>query len=603
MRRPSSRQELLDVARSRRAGSTSPTSVRIDAARHERRALQRPHLLRGRRRRRPRPGRHLPRDRVVAEPLALQRLPRDRARLGPGHRDPLDEPVALAGDLGVGVRGGGEHVGEHVQHVGRPAASPEPETSSRSGSTADAEVGADRGQLVVDRDAVAGRGAGEQGLGEQLGDGRVLGRVPRERHPQPQLDHRDARAVRGEHPQAVGQRDVDHVRQRDLAGGAERRAAGGGRRRCGRSPRRCGARVVTVRSRLLLAGLRDGLDGSARARRLPAQRRGGGPHLLGGDGGQPVRQLGARSRRVRRAARGRRGPASGTSRGRSPGSSAADQRATWRASSSSVGPSAASLSSSSSSAPSTRSGSTAARVHRGDRERVGVARVERPHQARARGDVGDQAVDVHEAALQPGGLAVAEHRAEQRVAEVAVEVGGRVGQPVADGERGQRGVRVGHGLAALGARRRLGERRAGRASARAGMSPKCFSTSAQRLVDVEVAGDRDLRVARRVVGVEERRGVVEGGLLQLGEVAVAVVRVGERVEEDRRQQDPGEPAVGPVEDVEPDLLLDDVDLVAQVLLGERRARASGRPPGTAPAPARRRAAPRSSRCSPGGWSR
>jgi hypothetical protein len=54
----------------------------------------------------------------------------------------------------------------------------------------------------------------------------------------------------------------------------------------------------------------------------------------------------------------------------------------------------------------------------------------------------------------------------------------------------------------------------------------------QRLVDVQVARHRDLRVARRVVGVEERRGVVEGGLLQLGEVAVAVVRVGEGVVED-----------------------------------------------------------------------
>ena len=179
-------------------------------------------------------------------------------------------------------------------------------------------------------------------------------------------------------------------------------------------------------------------------------------------------------------------------------------------------------------------------------------------------------VGVHEPPLQAGGLAVAEHRAEQRVAEVAVEVGGRVGQPVADRERGQRGVRVGHGLAR--ARRPAAARRttAGRASAGPGCRRSASRPARQRLVDVEVARDRDQRVARRVVGVEERRGVVEGGLLQLGEVAVAVVRVGERVVEDRRQQDPGEPAVGPVEDVEPDLLLDDVDLVAQVLLGERR---------------------------------
>jgi hypothetical protein len=86
-------------------------------------------------------------------------------------------------------------------------------------------------------------------------------------------------------------------------------------------------------------------------------------------------------------------------------------------------------------------------------------------------------------------------------------------------------------------------------------------------VDVvaEIPGDGDLRVPRGVVGVEERRGVVQRRLLELGEVAVAVVGVGERVVEDRGQQDPGEAAVGPVQDVEPDLLLDDVDLVAQVL--------------------------------------
>ncbi|WP_291419663.1 insulinase family protein, partial [Actinophytocola sp.] len=55
---------------------------------------------------------------------------------------------------------------------------------------------------------------------------------------------------------------------------------------------------------------------------------------------------------------------------------------------------------------------------------------------------------------------------------------------------------------------------------------------------------------------------------QVDEVAVAVVRVGEGPVEHRRQQDPGEAAVGPVQDDEPDLLLDDVDLVAQVLVGD-----------------------------------
>jgi hypothetical protein len=85
---------------------------------------------------------------------------------------------------------------------------------------------------------------------------------------------------------------------------------------------------------------------------------------------------------------------------------------------------------------------------------------------------------------------------------------------------------------------------------------------------LEVARDGEHRVGRRVVGVEELRAVVEVGLLQLGEVAVAVVGVGEGLVQHRRQQDPGEPAVRPVEHVEADLLLHHVDLVAQVLRGD-----------------------------------
>ena len=46
--------------------------------------------------------------------------------------------------------------------------------------------------------------------------------------------------------------------------------------------------------------------------------------------------------------------------------------------------------------------------------------------------------------------------------------------------------------------------------------------------------------------------------------------VGEALEGDLRQLQPGEGAVGPVEHVDPDLLLHHVDLVAEVLLGDRR---------------------------------
>src|SRR6201989_1722087 len=113
------------------------------------------------------------------------------------------------------------------------------------------------------------------------------------------------------------------------------------------------------------------------------------------------------------------------------------------------------------------------------------------------------------------------------------------------------------GFSTSGSASRLSwEARGGAGGLRAGWdAAEVLLDQRQRLVDVEVARHGDLRVARRVVGVEERGGILQRGLLQLGEVAVAVVRVGERVVEEGRQEDPGDPAVGPVQDVEPDLLL------------------------------------------------
>ena len=93
----------------------------------------------------------------------------------------------------------------------------------------------------------------------------------------------------------------------------------------------------------------------------------------------------------------------------------------------------------------------------------------------------------------------------------------------------------------------------------------------QRVVGVEVAGHHEHRVGRRVVLVEEVGRVRHRRALQVDEPAVPVVGVGEGVEEHRRQQQPGEAAVRPVEHVDPDLLLDHRDLVGQVFLGEPRA--------------------------------
>ncbi len=207
------------------------------------------------------------------------------------------------------------------------------------------------------------------------------------------------------------------------------------------------------------------------------------------------------------------------------------------------------------------------RVHGGDDERVGVARLERAEQPAGGVDVGDQRLAVDQALLQPGAVALGEDRGEHEVGEVAVELVDRVGHPVADRERGQRRVRVGVLAAQLTGGRRLGER--GPAGRGAGRDvAEVLVDQVLGPVDLDVARDREHGVGRRVVGVEELRAVVEVGLLELGEVAVPVVRVGERVVQHRRQQDPGEAAVGPVEHVEADLLLDHVDLVAQVLLGD-----------------------------------
>src|SRR2546423_10869763 len=90
----------------------------------------------------------------------------------------------------------------------------------------------------------------------------------------------------------------------------------------------------------------------------------------------------------------------------------------------------------------------------------------------------------------------------------------------------------------------------------------------ERCVHGEIPGDREYRVARRVIDVEERSAIVQGGSFELGEIAVAVVRIGKGVVEHRRKRNPWESAVGPVEDIEPDLFLDHADLITKVVGGE-----------------------------------
>src|SRR5690606_14019924 len=66
------------------------------------------------------------------------------------------------------------------------------------------------------------------------------------------------------------------------------------------------------------------------------------------------------------------------------------------------------------------------RVDRGDGERVRVPRLERPEQARARADVGDQAVLVHQPLLQAGAVAVGQHTGQHQVGQVGVQLPDRV---------------------------------------------------------------------------------------------------------------------------------------------------------------------------------
>ncbi len=88
---------------------------------------------------------------------------------------------------------------------------------------------------------------------------------------------------------------------------------------------------------------------------------------------------------------------------------------------------------------------------------------------------------------------------------------------------------------------------------------------------LEVARHDERGVARRVEGLEERLGVLEGRGVEVLEVAVEVVRVEPVLVRDLRHVEPREPAVRPVQDVDLDLVLHDALLVREVLLRDREA--------------------------------
>ena len=113
---------------------------------------------------------------------------------------------------------------------------------------------------------------------------------------------------------------------------------------------------------------------------------------------------------------------------------------------------------------------------------------------------------------------------------------------------------------------RLGERPAARSRACLDV-PEVPAGEFEHVIRDAVAGDDEHGVRGRVVAVVEVRRILGRRVLEVGEVPVAVVGVRVAVERERRQGDPREAPVWPVQDVDLDLLLDDGDLVVEVLLG------------------------------------
>ena len=102
-------------------------------------------------------------------------------------------------------------------------------------------------------------------------------------------------------------------------------------------------------------------------------------------------------------------------------------------------------------------------------------------------------------------------------------------------------------------------------SGRCGMRAEVLLRQLHHLVRRRVAGDDEHGVVRRVVGVEELLHIVEVRRLELGEVAVEVVRVVPVRVRLLRQAEPLEGAVRLVEHVDADLFADHVLLVLQRL--------------------------------------
>ena len=145
-------------------------------------------------------------------------------------------------------------------------------------------------------------------------------------------------------------------------------------------------------------------------------------------------------------------------------------------------------------------------------QRGGVADVERvAHEAEVAADAGHRAVALHQPLDQPGRVAVGEHLGQHDVRQVAGEVADRVGHPP-----GRRPPPAAGASRSVYDSRRSAVRSGSAKSGRAGAGPGRHVAEVPldqrgRLGHVEVAGDREHRVAAGVVAVEEVGGVGDGG--------------------------------------------------------------------------------------------
>ena len=83
---------------------------------------------------------------------------------------------------------------------------------------------------------------------------------------------------------------------------------------------------------------------------------------------------------------------------------------------------------------------------------------------------------------------------------------------------------------------------------------------------LEIAEHQEHGVIRRVVGVKEFLHVGERGGVEIGEIAVEIVRVGPVAKGDGRKIEPRKAAVGLVHHVDADFFLHDVALIAQIFV-------------------------------------